>query len=296
VPIGQKKFLIQVGHDDDGEKLVRVGDERRFLEARRGDHMMCPFQCPLCHFRNIMQRDPEEGDELDAEILEFIVRACLDAFWGRETTTVEKNLTEARRTERTFTRLRMPSVTPPMGPYPLRDDFGMQAAIAILDRSMDPGKHAEFVQWETFRKTRSCITNVSQAGVGAMGDSVGANERKKIWILSVVTHTFWFDRFMTGLHRRVGEIKKQDWPIPIDALHAVDKILEEEWSRATTLTGQKRIAEMGVWYTSGFTSGLRGEEMLIIELAGTANSLKYLEDPVLPSYELMVLGTTKANG
>jgi hypothetical protein len=208
---------------------------------------------------------------------------------------VEKNLTEARRTERTFTRLRMPSVTPPMGPYPLRDDFGMQAAIAILERSMDPGKHAEFVQWETFRKTRSCITNVSQAGVGAMGDSVGAYERKKIWISSVVTHTFWFDRFMTGLHRRVGEIKKQDWPIPIDALHAVDKILEEEWSRATTLTGQKRIAEMGVWYTSGFTSGLRGEEMLIIELAGTANSLKYLEDPVLPSYELMVLGTTKAN-
>jgi hypothetical protein len=85
---------------------------------------------------------------------------------------------------------------------------------------------------------------------------VGAYKRKKVWILSVVTHTFWFDRFMTGLHRRVGEIKKQDWPIPIGALHEVDKVLEEEWSRAATLTGQKRISEMGVWYTSGFTSGL----------------------------------------
>jgi hypothetical protein len=78
-------------------------------------------------------------------------------------------------------------------------------------------------------------------------------------------------------------------------LHEADKILESEWSRAGTLTGQKRIAEMGVWYTRGFTSGLRGEEMLLIELAGTANSLKYFEDPALPSYELVVLGTTKAN-
>jgi hypothetical protein len=257
--------------------------------------MMCSFQCPLCHFRNIMKRNPWEEKEMDAEIFEFIVRACLDAFWGRETTTVEKNLTEARRTERTFTRLGMPSVMPPMGPFPLRDEFDMQAAIAILDRSMDPGKHAEFVQWETFRKPRSSITNVSHAGVGAMGDSVGAYERKKVWISSVITHTFWFDRFMTGLHRQVGEIKKQDWPIPIGALHEADKILEWEWSKAVTLTGQKRIAEMGVRYTSGFTSGLRGEEMLLIELADTANSLKFLEDPVLPSYELVVLGTTKAN-
>ena len=63
-----------------------------------------------------------------------------------------------------------------MGPFPVRDDTGMQAAIAVLDRSMDPGKYAEFVQWGTFRKTRSAITNVSQAGVGGMGDSIGAYE------------------------------------------------------------------------------------------------------------------------
>jgi hypothetical protein len=35
--------------------------------------------------------------------------------------------------------------------------------------------------------------------------------------------------------------------------------------------------------------------MLLIKLAGTANNLKSLKDPALPSYELVVLGTTKAN-
>jgi hypothetical protein len=169
---------------------------------------MAPFQCPCCHFRNIMKRDPWEGDEQDTEIQEFIVRAILDGFWRRETSTVTKHLNEAKRMEKTFSRLGMSSGTPPMGPFPIRDDMGMQAAIAVLDRSMDPGKYAEFVQWETFRKTRSAITNVSQASVGGMGDSIGAYEQKKRWISSVATHTFWFERCMEGLHRRVGEIKK----------------------------------------------------------------------------------------
>jgi hypothetical protein len=157
-----------------------------------------------------------KDDELDKEIEEFIVRATLDAFWGRETSTVNKNLNGAKRQERTNSRLRMPSGTPPMGPFPVRDVAGMQAAIDILDGSMDPGKYAEFVQWETFR-------NVPQAGVGGLENLIGAYERKKMWISSVVTHTFWFERFMEGLHRRVGGIKKQDWPIPIEVLQEVEK-------------------------------------------------------------------------
>jgi hypothetical protein len=256
---------------------------------------MVPFQCSLCHFRNIMLRDPWKDDDNDMEIMEFIVRASLDAFWGRETTTVTKNLTESKRMERTFSRLGMPSGTPPMGPFPVRDDMGMQAAIAVLDRSMDPGKYAEFVQWETFRKTRSCITNVSQAGVGGLGNSIGAYERKKMWISTVATHTFWFERFMEGLHRRVGEIKKQDWPISIEALHEVDKILEKEWNKAKSLSAQKRVTEMGTWLVGGFCTGLRGEEMLMLELAGTAKSLKHLENEKEPHFEMVVLGRTKGN-
>jgi hypothetical protein len=124
---------------------------------------MAPFQCPCCHFRNIMKRDPWEGDKHDSEIQEFIVRAILDGFWGREISTVTKDLNEAKRMEKTFSHVGMPSGTQPIGPFPMRDDMEMQAAIVVLDRSMDQGKYTEFVQWETFRKTRSAITNVSQA-------------------------------------------------------------------------------------------------------------------------------------
>ena len=85
----------------------------------------------------------------------FIRRASLDAFWAREPSTVMANLREAIRMEKFTSSLGLPSVTPPMGPFPLRDDFGMLPAIALLDRSLAKGIHSEYVQWGTFRKAMS---------------------------------------------------------------------------------------------------------------------------------------------
>jgi hypothetical protein len=92
-----------------------------------------------------------------------------------------------------------------MGPFPLSDDFGMKVAMIVLDRSLDPGKYAEYVQWETFRRARSMVTNISQAGASGLTDVIGAYERNRTWISRVPTHSFWFSRlyqaFTSGLVR-----------------------------------------------------------------------------------------------
>ena len=75
---------------------------------------------------------------------------------------------------------------------------------------------------------------------------------------------------MEGLHNRAGENRRQDEPITIDVLCAIEKIVEHEWSESDRPDTRLRSAEMGVWFIAGFCSGLRGEEMLLIELAGTA--------------------------
>jgi len=41
---------------------------------------------------------------------------------------------------------------------------------------------------------------------------------------------------------------------------------------------------MGVWFIVGFCSGLRGEEFPLIELAGTARSLKFLSGLPTPHF------------
>jgi hypothetical protein len=282
--------------DEEGVDQTRPGDEARFMKARSGDHLMTPFQCDLCHFRNMMGRNPVLTLWSDREILEYVRRASLDAFWSREVSTVAKNLSAARKMERKVAdRLGLPSITPPMGPFPLKDEGGMATAIAVLDRSLEPGKHDVYVQWETFRKVRSAATNIIQAGSGGLTNSVGAYERDRVWISSAATQSFWFSRFMSGVHKRVGEIRKPDRAFTIEEIHAIGKVLEREWKQAITIGAQKTIAEMGVIFIVGMCTAIRGEELLLVDLVGTKKSLKNLSENDEGHFWLKILGRTKGN-
>lgn len=292
VPRGEKLFKVRETLDDDGVPLIDK-EENRFLRARPGDMFMVPFQCDVCHFRNIQKRDPWIGDSRDEETLEYIRRANLDAFWARESSTVSKNLNVLFRAHLCFERLNLNSTVHHLGPFPLYDSFGMLPAIAVLDKSLDKGKYEEFVQWETFRKMRSAITNFHQASASGLEDVIASYERKNLWISKVPTHSFWFSRFMTGIHKRVGEVVRQDWPIPIEVVQYIDKALNRLWRDAVDDASRKKIAEMGVWFVVQFCTGLRGEEMLLVEFTGTADSLKFLEEESDPHFLLRIKGRTK---
>lgn len=58
------------------------------------------------------------------------------------------------------------------------------------------------------------------------------------------------------------------------------------------------MAMMGCWFSSGFCSGLPGEEMLLLELKGAYKSLDQLIHPrngCPPHYTLYLAGVTKGN-
>jgi hypothetical protein len=116
-----------------------------------------------------------------------------------------------------------------------------------------------------------------------------------MWISNVVAYQFWLSRFMSGIRKRAGQVRKPDKEMTIEILHGADSILEEQWSGALTVNKKKRIAEMGTWFSAGFCTVLRGEEMLNIELAGTANSIKHLGNSVNPHFKFVLMGRTKGN-
>jgi hypothetical protein len=131
-PLGNLPYPVKAQVDEEGE-LLDSGQLGRFMTARAGDHLMTPFQCKLCHFRNIMGWDPVTGEYDGVELFEIMRRANLDAFWEQASSTVGSNLRAGMRSERTTGRLNMLSLTPPMGPFPLKDLLGMSVAIAVLD-------------------------------------------------------------------------------------------------------------------------------------------------------------------
>jgi hypothetical protein len=70
-------------------------DPKQFKEARDGDHLMTPFQCPECHFVNITGRMPMSLCHKDVLAMTCIKqRATLDSLWAREQPTVQSNRLE----------------------------------------------------------------------------------------------------------------------------------------------------------------------------------------------------------
>ena len=74
------------------------------------------------------------------------------------------------------------------------------------------------------------------------------------------------------------------------------RILEERWT-ACPLTdnfSRRRLAEIGTWIMVRFCTGLWGEELPLIELAGTNNSFYTLQGPD-GWFKVVINGRTKGN-
>ena len=61
-----------------------------FLHARDGDHLLAPYECPICVFRKLKQSNPVSINPQDTLLMECIKRAILDAFWSRASGTVKE--------------------------------------------------------------------------------------------------------------------------------------------------------------------------------------------------------------
>ena len=57
-PLDSNEFPIARPRDEEGNEVLAEEDRERFIVARNGDNLVTPFQCDLCHFRNLMERDP----------------------------------------------------------------------------------------------------------------------------------------------------------------------------------------------------------------------------------------------
>jgi hypothetical protein len=102
--------------------------------ARPGDHLFCPFQCELCHFRNIQGRSPNmgRGPLDDTELMKSLRRINMDDFWSREPTKVSQNLGMVNRALQIAHEMGLSNPPmPKLGPWKLGDEFGAGAAAII---------------------------------------------------------------------------------------------------------------------------------------------------------------------
>ena len=235
---------------------------------------MIPFQCDLCHFRNLKGSNPRANAE-DFLLLRTIRRASLDAFWSREPSTVESNRREGMKIERVSEELGLSSILPMMGPFPVQDSQGMGIAVCTLKWSLDKGKYQSTLQYESVRKMHSAYSNIWHASKYTSTTSAMARDVRKTYVTSCPSYLLWFERFMEGMHKRMGGEVHQDKAITLNAVHKLVEILELEYMNSPNDVDKEKFVDMAVFILASFLTGLRGEETFKLVLGETR---EYLEE------------------
>ena len=124
--------------------MVEDVDERRYLEARPGDSLICPFECDDCVFFRLERYWPKWDTPHEKYLGAFIRRANLDAFWALVPDTVLQNLRSFKEQTKAGKDYGFTAFDP-IGPFPLNYDSGMRAALGILMEAQGKGHHEKFI-------------------------------------------------------------------------------------------------------------------------------------------------------
>lgn len=264
-------FHINKPVDSSGFEVVLPQDTQRFKYARDGDHIMTPFQCDTCLFYLLKQRPPQEDNIKDSLLLTTIRRVNLDAFWSREPSTVAQNKQNFAKMVEVLDRVGLEPQAPPLGPFPLdKDILGVSVAIAVVLRSLDPGKYADYSQFETIRKLRSASANqymVSLEGCLSLM-SVGKTSSKQL-LTRCPTQSLWYEKFSLGCLKRMGQIIKQDLAISIEVLHELLKQFKIDIKRAhERKLDTHLLIQAAVYSVIAFCGSFRGNEVFLVDLDG----------------------------
>jgi hypothetical protein len=156
-----------------------------------------------------------------------------------------------------------------MGPFSLDDSAGMRLAVCILLRSLDPGKTEDTIQFSTARYLRSVFSNIYHASAEHQtGMAVMARGTTKIYVTDCPSYSYWFERFMRGVHKRMGEEVRSDFALSVQVLHQILNNLERRWLEATVPARRKEVVEIAFFLVVQFGLALRGEEVVKLDVAG----------------------------
>jgi hypothetical protein len=250
-------------------KWKKKKEEKRFLNARKGDLLCAPFQCDFCWYANIHHGEANDWYPSDARKLAYIRRVNLDVFWSREPSTVASTHNTITRARKSSEELGFDPIKISLGPWPIADTCGFQVAIEMLKHSQGKGKNDNaYIQYDSIRKARSAYSNVFEGGPIRCLDNRKLRTEKG-QMLSFVkgpTDSKLFTMFMLGCEKRMGRFVKQDIGISLPVLQSILDIYDEELKNPAVSFERKRMVIMsGAAFVILWAGALRGGEVFMIE-------------------------------
>jgi hypothetical protein len=200
----------------------------------------------------------------------------LDALWGKETTTINSTTRAVRQTVTLLQPLGIQPQYPALGPFPLEDNLGYGVAVAMLLKSLEPGRYDTYQQFATIHKLRAGYHNVYMSScLGANSLRSVGGDKAKHYLNTCLTHSGWFEMFALGCLRRMGQEVHQDRAVSLLVMHALMSQFSKEWDATPATNPCQRlwIASLASYCVVCFCGSFRGPEGFLVDLYGLC---KYL--------------------
>ena len=237
------KFHVSLAENDEGNTWKRKGTQDDFLTGFNGAHLLQPFQCDLCWFRNLQKRDPNSDSLKDTKLLIYIRRVNLDIIWSRSSRT--NYMSAFRKSIKVCDDLGLIPKHFPQGPWPIGDEVGFQVAIEIVGASLLKGTTSKtHQQFDTIRAIKTMHQHMYESGPASdnrVFKTTGEGGKTLLVRTSQCpTDSLLFTRFTWGCLDRMGREVKSDMALDPDILHLILKNMKNECMNAETSNDRKR--------------------------------------------------------
>ena len=245
-----------------------------------------------------MARSPRSYSEIDQRIMSLLRRANLDLFWSREATTIANNLGKVKKVIMLWRDRNNFSPLPAITPWKESDDLGMSTAISMLEHSLERGRIANYIQFDSCRSIRSAMSNIYTS-------SARGNERRLTFksITGSVLHvhddplqSVFMERFARGMKARMPIATARNLPLTGPVVKRILDRIEFDWALPTTSEKDRRMFTMVAGYiATTYSYSLRGNEGFWVDGDALRQHINVGRDALpIPHVVVALLGFFKA--
>jgi hypothetical protein len=263
--------------DEAGNTWHKEEDQQqRMMEGADGSHLCIPFQCKLCWYHNLEERDPVPGR--DDVYLTCICQANIDTMLGKSPLTIGAHRRQSLNTIDTALTFRKLPAYHLRGPFLMDNPVGMSLAVDILLKSLiAKGRLVDHVQFATLRKLRSMYTkNWESSFAGIKEGAAFANGKYRVRQTSCPAQSEWFHDFLRGLEYRMGCQSDLNHGLLIGAIFHLLGLMKanaEEAEEFGLELDANKLWKVGAYVCVLMAAPLWGHECFYLELVGIRKHL-----------------------
>ena len=94
-----------------------------------------------------------------------------------------------------------------------------------------------------------------------MTKGVMAKDTTKTYVTKCPTYCLWFERFVKGMHSRMGDDSRPDAAIQVELMKSLMDRVNLDFIESTDPESRKFLSRAGLMFMSAFLGSLRGEEV-----------------------------------